>query len=155
MPNPSSLKLPKLDVAVVIIKNGKKILLIYNRKWGAFTLPMTNRRTLIDNRFPNAQPEEEDWGRAAARAAAEVLGLTFTPASAPKPVFELKNCKRSDADGRIKAYNFHVFVLAVTAGVKLAIGTNGEWLRPNDLGNREPISQTATEIINEFLLRGL
>src|SRR5258707_6987400 len=149
-----AMKIPKVDVAVVLIKNAERILAVHNPRWGAFTFPMTKRRTWKDPEI-SAGIRHEEWGVAATRAAAEVLGITFAPGSIPTPVTELRNFKQSDFDGKWKLYNLHVFQLTLADDAHLAQVVNAEWLPPDDFKKRQPISPTARYVIDHLLLEGL
>ncbi len=70
--------LPVVDVAACVISCQGKILIGFNSKWGAFTLPTTKRRSWEDANAAKGSVREEDWDDAAVRAAAEWLGQTLT-----------------------------------------------------------------------------
>lgn len=149
-----SLKMPRVEAAVLLIKRGEKALAIHNVKWGAFTLPISRRRSWRDSEFPNAKSRKEEWTAAASRIAAEILGKTFLTTAVPKPLLELQGFKQSDSDGKWKIYNLHIFELLVEGDVGLAYGINGEWLSARDFKQRQPISPTARYVIDHLLLEG-
>jgi hypothetical protein len=134
---------PLVDVAVALITDGGRILAVYNPKWGAFTLPMTKRRDWHDPAVP-ASRHAEDWGDAAARAAAEWLGRTCDPV----PLFDdAGEYQQSDRDGTCKRYQFRVFRQAVEGEPGLVPGAIAEWLTPAEFLTRRPVSPTARHVI--------
>ena len=68
-----------VEVGVALVRCEDRILLTYNQKWGAFSLPMTKRRTWTAERDLLV----EGWEDCAARAGAEALGKTCTPGYLP------------------------------------------------------------------------
>lgn len=140
---------PMVDVAVTVIMHGKYFLAVYNRDWGAFTLPMTKRRRYED---PNVEGgiREEEWVHAASRAAAEWTGRTST--SGPKVLLEIAEFRQGDRDGKWKRYHFQVFLLPLDEKPSLVPGAIAEWLTPDDFlnKNRQPISPTARHLIQEL-----
>ena len=135
----------ELEVAAVLITQGSRVLVVYNAKWGSFSLPMTKRRKWDDPNIPVAH-REESWTTAAARAAAESLGRTVTGLEF---LADVPRFGQGDRDGAWKRYHFQVFRLAVPAGTELRPGTVGEWLTVDELLDpaRGPISPTAVELV--------
>ena len=144
-----NMKIENVDVVATLLAQGRKILAIYNPRWGAFTLPMSRRKQFNDPDVSKAiQPE--DLERAAARVAAEVLGRTFAPEDFPKPLCEIKDFEQSDADGVWKLYQVHVFGLKLSEGVQLAPGVIAEWMPAIEFRIREPITRTARFILKRL-----
>ena len=88
---------PSIAVAYIVDSQGR-LLLAWNDKWGAFTLPMTK----VDLEVPAETPVQ-----AAVRAAAEVLGIPARVV-AGKPVQFARGLQKSDRDAEIKDYQYHV-----------------------------------------------
>jgi hypothetical protein len=139
-------QLPIVNVAVTLIVHDNKILMVWNAKWGAFSLPMTKRREWHDPRYP-ASHRGEDWLDAAARAGAECLGRTCAPDLVLDNIGEWN---QSDRDGAWKRYQFQVFKLSVSDPAALVPGTAVEWLTPTEILNRRPISPTARYVIGKL-----
>jgi|SRR5581483_3583705 len=145
----SGKQIESVEVVATLLVQGKKILAVFNPRWGAFTFPMSRRKFFKDSDVSEA-PTPEELDRAAARVAAEVLGRSFPPDDFPTPLVEIKNFEQSDADGIWKLYTIHVFTLKLSDGVKLAPGVIAEWLTPRDLKTREPVTRTARYILGEL-----
>jgi len=137
---------PKVEVGVALIRKGNRILLVYNDRWGAFTLPMSKRRIWANVDDPD-RPLEEAWIDAAARSAAEVLGSTC--ALDPEPIIEVEGERQGDADGILKEYRFQVFKLDVNAGGPSVLGKMVDWLTAEEIigVQRRPLSVTAIRIV--------
>jgi hypothetical protein len=141
---------PKVDVAVAMIACGKKILAIYNPKWGAFSIPMTRRRKWRDPAM-RLGPKDEEWRLAASRAAAEVLGRTLAPGELPAPLHEILEYRQNDADGIWKLYNLHVFKMTLPKPpASLGFGVTAEWLTADELHERVPVSSTVRYLLKEL-----
>jgi hypothetical protein len=141
---------PVVEVAAVAITRGPKILALYNHQWGAFTLPMSERRAWHDPNVPRADHVEE-WLEAAARASAEILGRTCTP------VFLLDNqgeYQKSGRDGQWKRYHFQIFHVHLDDDPRLVPGAVVEWLTPEEFSRRRPISPTARYLIAKLQEEG-
>jgi len=140
--------IPRVEVAVVLLMHDGRVLTPYNRKWGAFTLPMTKRRHWED---PNVQGGElaEAWDHAAYRAAGECLGRTLIETLEPVGEEEEVRFRQSDRNGKFKFYIFHVYRLAFDAPPALAPGVPADWLTREEIldEQRHPISKTARELI--------
>ena len=143
------MKCPVVEAVAVLLMQGGKILTVFNPRWGAFTLPMSKRKQFRDAVVSEA-PRLEEWDRAAARVAAEVLGRSFAREDFPKPLCEIKDFEQSDADGVWKLYTIQVFALKLSAGDKLAPGIIAEWMSSADLKVREPVTYTARFILNRL-----
>ena len=136
---------PLVDVAVCLITCGPRLLLVWNRKWGEFTLPMTKRRVWHDPRVA-ASHRAEDWQDAAARAGAECLSKTCSLTSLLEVPGEYK---QSDRDGLWKRYHFQVFQISFGYHPRLIPGTVVEWLTPDEIQNCRPVSPTARFLIGK------
>ena len=148
--------IPRVEVAVVLIaiRDTDQILSVHNPCWGAFTLPMTKRRTWEDPAVRVGR-KAEDWLAAATREAAEKLGRTFAPNELPVSLLQETEYKQSDVDGIWKMYCFHIFRLPVPSGTICARNVNGEWLTPGDFRKRVPISGTAKYLLDCLRREGL
>jgi hypothetical protein len=141
---------PCIEVAVAVITQGPKILAVYNPLWSSFTLPMTKRRTWEDPNVPPENKEEEDWLEAAARAAGEWLGQTFT--IAPQKLIEIPEWRQSDRDGVWKRYSFQVFQIPLESNQGPRPGAVCQWLTVNEWldPQRRPISPTARYLTQQL-----
>ncbi len=143
---PDQSEFPLVDVAVSVITSGSKVLVVWNTKWGEFSLPMTKRRVWHDPRVA-ASRHAEDWNDAAARAGAECLRRTCDPEFLLDVPGEYQ---QSDRDGAWKRYNFQVFQLPHADQPDLVKGAVAEWLSPKDVLNCRPISPTARFLIGKL-----
>jgi hypothetical protein len=136
----------QLDVAVTLLTDGDRILVVWNPNWSVFTLPMTKRRVWQDPAIPPAH-REESWLDAAARAAGEWLGCTFT--TDPKLIAEFPEYQQSDRDGTWKRYRFQIFRMDLAPGDEIRPGAIAERLTKDEIldPNRRPISSTARNLI--------
>jgi hypothetical protein len=145
----SGKQIESVEVVATLVVQGKKILAVFNPRWGAFTFPMSRRKFFKDSDVSEAAtPEKLD--RAAARVAAEVLGRSFAPSDFPTPSVEIKNFEQSDADGIWKLYTIHVFTLKLSEGTHVAPGVVAEWLTPKELQSREPVTHTARFVLRRM-----
>lgn len=132
-----------IEVAVVLISNGAgQYLAVYNAGWGAFSLPMTKRRSLPGPN-PNDPPVPEAIERTAVRAAAEVLGRPLPPGGQPTRLAdEIPPWNQSDRNGKWKRYTYVVFALQTPTAM-----AEGVWLTPAEFADHEPVSPTARTIL--------
>jgi hypothetical protein len=137
---------PVVNVAVTLIVHDEKILVVWNPRWGAFSLPMSKRREWHDPRVP-ASHHGEDWLDAGARAAAEYLGQTCEPELLLDNIDEYQ---QSDRDGAWKRYHFQVFRISLADQPELVAGAIAEWLTPEEVLNRRPISLTARYLVGKL-----
>jgi ADP-ribose pyrophosphatase YjhB (NUDIX family) len=146
--------MPLVDVAVVIAEKGQRLLAVFNEKWGAFTLPMSKRRSWEAPSKDQGESRREAWEDAAMRAAAEWTGRTST--RKPELILDLAEFQQSDRDGQWKRYHLQAFRIAVDDDFKLPAGSTAEWLTADDLldEQRRPISPTARHIVAELRLEG-
>ena len=144
--------MPLMDVAVSLIMKGDRILMVYNEKWGSFTLPMSKRRVWTDPSSKEGGERAEDWEDAAIRAATEWTGCTST--AAPEFLLDLAEFQQSDRDAKWKRYHLQVFKVAVGEDLEIPPGRVTEWLAADDIVDeeRKPISATARHIIAELKL---
>ena len=147
---------PSVDVSVALITWRKRILTIFNPRWGAFTLPMTKRRAWVA-RYARQSRREETWEDAAIRAAAEALGRTFSAKAVTGPVLKLDGFTQSDSSGEVKTYHFQVFHVPLDAEIELLSGAVAEWLLPVEFADldREPISLTARHLVGKLAADGV
>jgi hypothetical protein len=150
---------PLVDVAVVLIARQGRLLLDYNPRWHAFTLPMSG---LHDRppATPKADPAPERPLDAALRAAAEVLGRPHPEGALTAVDADLQPFQQSERDGRWKRYTYRVFALTLAAGEepRPVPGHHAAWLKPDELGDAHPVSPTVAHIlggIEASLLRRL
>ena len=150
----NSNQIENVEVVATLLVQGKKILAVFNPRWGAFSFPMSRRKFFKDSGVSEAvMPEKLE--RAAARVAAEVLGRSFAPDDFPAPLIEIKDFEQSDADGLWKLYTLHVFTLKVSEGVRLAPGVIGEWLTAKELQTREPVTRTVRYLLSKMEEQGV
>jgi hypothetical protein len=135
-----------VEVAVVVITRGEQILTVFNPRWGAYTLPMTKRRTQHDNRTA-ARPVTEEWEDTAIRARAEALQGTTT--GTPRFLFEIPEYQQSDRDGQWKRFHFRVFRFDFDGAATVLAHLPHEWLTREEIldARRRPISKTARDIV--------
>ncbi len=144
---------PNVEAVATVLANGRKLLAVFNPRWGGFTLPMSKRKQFRDRSVCEAARAEE-WPTAAARVAAEVLGRSFAPADFPRALTEIKDFEQSDADGIWKLYSIRVFGLAVSDNVRLAPGVVAEWLEPEEFQVREPMTRTVRFLLTRLEAQG-
>ncbi|HUG92276.1 MAG TPA: hypothetical protein VML55_15660 [Planctomycetaceae bacterium] len=135
-----------VEVAVTLIRNQDRLLLVYNDRWGAFTLPMSKRR-VPEGAAAADDSEAESWLDAAARPVAECLGRL----SRPRPVLEdfLPEGHFSLRRRAHAIYRYRVFEVLVEEGDRVVARTANQWLTAREIvsGEFHPISPTAVEII--------
>jgi hypothetical protein len=139
---------PHTEVAVALVIRRDQVLLVFNPRWGTFTLPMTKRRRWED---PHAtEVREEPWVEAAARAAAECLGRTLKEEF--RKVLDCEGHWQGDATGEVKQYHHQGFEVHVPPETGPVPGLIHEWLAPGDIldKGRRPISWTARYLIGEW-----
>jgi len=142
--------LPVLEVAVAVLKADSKFLALYNPKWGEFTLPMTKRRVWKDpEKFILAEPREEDWDNAAARAACEALGRSLEENEKPQKAAEVIDYRQGDRDGLWKRYHFQVFIIDLDNPEAVKGQGIMEWWDRDDFQSRKPVSPTARMLIKQ------
>ena len=141
-------ELEMVEVAAVVIVRDRKILAVYNDKWGSFTLPMTKRRMWKEM---GVRMENEEWDHAATRAAAEWLAKTFL--GAPAFCIDAPEWEQGDRDGRVKRYSFKVYELILDEDQELIHGAHAEWLTPKEFfqKDRQPVSPTAKTLLKELM----
>jgi len=146
--------LPLVDVAVTLITKGERILLVFNSKWGAFTLPMTKRRTWKDPASKEGAERVEEWDDAAIRAVAEWVGRTMT--GEPEFLLDVAEFQQSDRDERWKRYHMQAYRLPLEDESEVGTGGGAEWLSPEEVldEKRRPISATARYVVAELQLAG-
>lgn len=139
----------QVDVAVGLVTHGSDILLVYNNKWAAFTLPMTKRRVWQDPLIPD-QIRYEELKDAAVRAVSEDIGRTI--AMPAEFLVDLDVRQQSDRDGKYKDYHYHVFRFAFDTLPELRLGKPSQWLTTDQVldANRGPITASARTILTEL-----
>jgi hypothetical protein len=142
--------LPQVPVAVTLIMFGGDLLLVYNPRWRAFTLPMTKRRC-----WPNpdggCEAFSESWEDAAMRNMAEWLGRTFT--APPQHVLDLEACQHSGRDLRTRQYHFRLFAASADRADERVVWAPTECLSPDEILDpaRRPVSETARLLVRSLL----
>ena len=135
-----------VDVAVTLILKDNSFLLVYNEKWGTFTLPMTKRK-LPENQETADEDDCEDWPDAAARPVVECLGRL----SRPTQVLEdfLPESYFSSRRQTPAIYRYKTFKVYFEDGDQIVAKTPTVWLTASEIlkGDWHPISQTAKDII--------
>jgi 8-oxo-dGTP pyrophosphatase MutT (NUDIX family) len=149
-------ELTQEQVAVTVIYCEQSILLVYNPRWGAFTLPMTKLRRWQYG--PSTGPARvEYWDDAAMRNVGECLGIVST--EKPKLLMDIHDLRQSDWDAQPKHYLLQVFGFPVQ-GQSVAPGMACQWLPAKAIGDAQcrPISPTARDLVHrleaEASLRG-
>lgn len=135
-----------VEVAPVLILDAHgRILLTYNVKWAAFSLPMSKRKSLpLDSMDDTAT--EEPIETTALRAAVEVIGrpLLHKP---QRVVADVKPYHASARDGTWKRYQYQLFAMRFDGTATPLPGHTAVWLSPEELETHEPISPTVREIL--------
>jgi len=131
-------ELPAYDVAVAIVVKNKRVLLEYDDDWRAFSFPMSKRR------------EGETWEYAAARAAAEAIGIL----SRPEELFSLPDTEVSWRDMKIKRYNLKFFLCDPVEGDVTPIKTV-VWISIDLVADKrkpvEPIPPSTRQFAQELI----
>jgi hypothetical protein len=149
-------------VAVVLMRCGDKLLVVYNDKWRAFTFPMTKLRpwefadtSQIADPDHHAIAVEEQQGRwldVAAHAAVECLGRPCCPQpllDGPIEV-EYSEVERSGRDGADRIYHYKVYTLE--AGQEFDSRRQPfAWLTAEEIrdGKHRPMSPTMLKILGQ------
>lgn len=132
---------PSIAVAYVVDSQGR-LLLTWNEKWGAFTLPMTK----VHSDQPAETPEQ-----AAIRAAAEVLGVPTRVVKDKETKFA-RGLQKSPRDGDIKDYQYNV--VPVEADPDFASHISSQplvWAAIDKLqaGEYQPVSTSVESLLRE------
>jgi hypothetical protein len=147
-------------VAVVLIRSAGKLLLTYNDKWRAFTLPMTKLpdRDFVDTtqiidpdrRDISAGQLQEHWLDAAAHAVVECTGQPNCPSPLLEGPIEVEytEIERSRRDGADRIYHYKVFSLEVPQAFQ-SRKQPFAWLTPEEIrnGKHRPVSPTVLVIL--------
>ena len=134
---------PSIAVAYVVDPQGQ-LLLTWNEKWGAFTLPMTK----LQSDQPAETPEQ-----AGVRAASEVLGVPtrVVPGKAAK----FARClQKSPRDGDIKDYQYNFVPEEVHPDFASHISSKHlVWTAIDKLqtGEYQPISKSVESLLRECI----
>ena len=138
-------------VAVLLTRNGH-VLTVFNPRWGAFTMPMTKRRTWNDPAAGGRRDEAPQ--QAAVRAAAEALGKPLPPGQWPQRLeVDVEPYQQSDRDGLWKRYTFHVFWLPLDGPLADAQPRPWDnaafvWVSAEEIQSWEPVSLTARHVLD-------
>jgi 8-oxo-dGTP pyrophosphatase MutT (NUDIX family) len=132
---------PSIAVAFIVDSQGR-LLLSWNEKWGAFTLPMTKLRS---------DPPAETPEQAAVRAAAEVLGVParVVPGKAAKFA---RGLQKSTRDGGIKDYQYNVVPVEAHPDYAAIIGSRPYvWASIDKLqtGEYQPVSSSVQPLLQD------
>lgn len=140
--------MPQVELSTVLLRQGDRILTIFNPHWRAFTLPMSKRRSWS----VGGELMTETWEEAAGRAAAEVMGRT----SHPTLLHEIEQVQQSDRAGVWKNYRIRVYEILVAPDIPLLNGTIAEWLTPDEIldAKRCPLSITLVTVVGELKSSG-
>lgn len=143
---------PLVDVAVVLVTDarGERLLADYNAHWQCFSLPMTTVGEL-PGAAPGAAGTPEPPSRAAARAAAEVLGRPLPPGVMTRLNVDIPPYQRSGRDGTWKRYSYEIYALKAADPHPLP-GHAAVWLTPGELQEGEPVSPTVRHILTAVSL---
>ena len=136
-----------VDVVVLLIAKGGKLLLDYNAAWSAFCLPITKIREL-PAKVPNGEGSREMPMDAAVRAAVEVLGAPLSIDRFPKPVeTDIPPYQQSGRDGQWKRYKFHLYSMKIAFDPKPLPGHSAVFMKPEEFATHQPLSPTMTVIV--------
>lgn len=137
---------PSIAVAYVVDPAGR-LLLTWNERWDAFTLPMTKLRS----EQPAETPEQ-----AAIRAAAEVLGVPTRVVPGQVAKFA-RGLLRSQRDGEIKDYQYHVVPIEPHPDFASHVSKQPLiWVAINRLqiGEYQPLSMSIEQLLQECVAWG-
>ena len=136
---------PSIAVAYVVHADGR-LLLTWNAKWGAFTIPMTK----VNLGMPRESPSQ-----AAVRAAAEVLGVPCRVVPGKSAQF-FRGLQKSERDADIKDYQYNIVHVEVhpdfVSGIQATVWATIDKLAT---GAYEPISGSVLEILHHCAVPGL
>jgi hypothetical protein len=156
---PEAMPFPLVEVVAVVITRNGQVLTLFHKRWGAFTLPLTKRRTWTDQARAD-QLAGETWVEAATRAAAEALGVPLPHSHLPRPLeVDVQPFQHSGRDRRWKHYTFRVFSLPLGGDEltdRLTVprpvdGAAVAWLTAAQVLSFHPISPTATRVVEAVL----
>ena len=134
---------PSIAVAYVVDPQGR-LLLTWNDKWGAFTLPMTK----LQSDQPAETPEQ-----AGVRAASEVLGVPTRVVPGKASMFA-RGLQKSPRDGDIKDYQYNVVPVEVHPDFASHISSKRlVWTAIDKLqtGEYQPISKSVEALLRECI----
>jgi len=140
--------LSRIDVVVTVIYCDDSLLMVFNDKWGAFTIPMTKLR----HRPLGTQANRTRWelgADAAMRNVGECLGITSD--RTPGLLADVGDVRQSERDGRIRFYHFQVYGFRADRQ-QAAAGVTAKWLAPDEIldSARSPISPTARALVERL-----
>jgi hypothetical protein len=157
---PEAMPFPVVEVVAVVITRSGQLLTLFNKRWGAFTLPLTKRRTWTEQPRTD-QLTGETWQEAATRAAAEALGQPLPRSHLPRelPDVSVQPFQHSGRERRWKYYSFRVFSLPLGADEladRLTVaqpvdGAPVAWLTASQVLSFHPISPTAIRVVEGVL----
>jgi hypothetical protein len=138
---------PLIDVAVVLIGRGSRLVLDFKNPWSAFSLPITKLR---DRPATIAGGESRESPLdAAIRESVEVLSVPLAPDSLPERIdAEVPPYQQSGRDGLWKRYNFNVYGMTIKFNPRSLAGHEAVWLAPEQILTHQPISPTTSHVIN-------
>ena len=137
-----------VDVAVAMIRQGRRLLVRYSQAWGEYTFPMTK---VGDGAVAGAEifgEGKEEIYDAVCRAAIKATPWTLYGSKDFQPLGDFSMVQYSKRDKRPKQYTFHLYAYDVPARSQVAVEHAAEWLTVAELFEREPISETVRELAN-------
>lgn len=143
-------KCPQVLAAVAFVTYQSRILIVFNEKWGRFTLPMTKVKNTFIRNDGYLDAANEDWAAESRKAAYEHLA----PGSADhgKYLMVLDDFMRSERDTATKRYTLGVYHFAVT-NPNLPDMTGRQWLTSEEtMRDVAPLmSQSALRVVNQMI----
>ena len=133
-----------------IVMHETKLLVVFNEKWGRFTLPITKVKNTFLNDDGYQDATQEDWYRASLKAAEEHLGVG--KACEGKYIMILDDFMASERDKATKRYTIGVY-LYMAESTTLPNDAGRQWLTANQIMNETAplMSQTALRVINQLV----
>ena len=138
----------RIDVVATVISCKDSLLLVFNDKWGAFTIPMTKLR----HRPLGPQARRTQWelgADAAMRNVGECLGISTGQTAGL--MADVGDIRQSERNGQINHYHFQVYGFQ-TDRQQAAAGVTANWLTPDEIldPTRSPISPTARALVERL-----
>ena len=136
---------PAVELSAVVVTDRAtgRILLDYNERWQAFTLPMSKTHEVPNEDAPGS---DESPLSAAVRAAAEVFGRPMYPGDLTAVARQV-HWAHGGADGLLKRYTFNVFTVTVAETPHPLPGHVAVWRTRPELAEQEPISPTVAVVL--------
>jgi hypothetical protein len=136
--------------AVALVTCESKLLVIFNEKWGRFTLPITKLKDTFVNDDGYMDAAQNVWSESSVAAAEEHLGAGQAPDG--EYIMILDDFMSSGRDSATKRYTLGVYHFPVPT-LELPDATGRQWLTVNEImTDTAPLmSQTALRVVNQLI----